>query len=63
MTEYLEFLQLGSAGAVIVVVMLFLKHMREDRKSWNETLKSTLEANNAVMNKVLVQLARTEGNG
>lgn len=61
MTEYLELLQLGSAGAVIVVVMLFLKFLREDRKSWNETLKSTLEANNAVMNKVLVHLGKAEG--
>ena len=63
MTEYLEFLQFGSAGAVIVVVMLFLKFLKEERKSWNETVKGTIEANNAILNKVLVQLGKMEGGG
>ena len=61
MTEYLEFLQFGSAGAVIVVVMLFLKFLKEERKSWNETVKGTIEANNAIMKQVLIQLGKSEG--
>ncbi len=55
-TEIYELLQLGSAGAVIVVVMLFLKFLRDDRKSQNEIFRSVLEANNEVLNKVLLQL-------
>jgi len=58
--EIMELMQFGSAGAVIIVVWLFLKDRKEDRKSFNETIKTALEANNAVLNKVLVQLGKAD---
>jgi len=62
MTDYMQFLQFGSNGAVIVVVILFLRFQKEERKIWNEMVKGTIEANNVIMNKVLVQLGKSEAN-
>ena len=58
-----DYVQFGMAGAVIVVVAMFLWFLIQERKMWNEIVKGVLEANNEILNKVLVQLGKSEGNG
>lgn len=51
----------GTAGALVVVVWLFLKEMRAVRSSFLETIQNHLEHNTAALGKVKSAVDRLVG--